>query len=1690
MAEPLVRIFVSSPSDLEHERGLVKDIIESLGQEYRPYFQVQAILWEQEALTAAQSFQAGLVRPSECEIVLVMLWTRLGTPLARDPYGGLTGTEWEFVDAVEASALTGRPEVLVYRKDAPRLVDVNNAEATREALADRQRVEGFFRDHFLNPDGSFRRAFRQFGTDRAFRDLVETQLRKLLNQRISAERRLSSAQADWHGSPFRAARPYEFADNAIFTGREAETRELISRLEALAARGKGLLLLTGASGVGKSSLIQAGLLPRLARPFLFPGVSLCRWCFVELGEEDPLGSLAQALAAPTLFGPVLQGFGLDGERLARLLDHEPQVAADQLTAALAQASAELAQVTTGGGGRVQLALVIDPLDPLFIPPRHPPERRQSFAAALRHLASREGIWIILSLRSDYLPDLAGLADLGAVLDPREGWLPLQPPAPVRIRQAIEIPARIAHLEYEEAGGQVSRGLVDALEAEASHLAHWPPLLQQALEALYARAQARLDEPEATERVVLTLDDLRRLGGLPGILLARANTLWAELAPPLRAALPSLCRALIALEGEGTRSLGSRDGDLRTLSRMPLVAELIERMIAARLLVADAERDQAGPPTKLPAAPRLRDDLVRLWRLTWRIRLIPKRLQPVSDELSLETQQQTQQQTQRGGQQETQAKGQGSGQPAPGVAATDAAPLPRPLPREGGGEKEVTATEAPPRQRSPEGEGEGEDGPPSWEDYRPILSFVHPALIERWQPVQDWLADPGHRRELLLRYQLSRQARLWRRTDCNREYLLGESGYAAALGFAEAQAEELEPLEREFLEQSRQELALRRRRNRLARSLGLTLTGLLILATVTAFWAWDASNQASLNYHRSELKTAEVAIDRGNTPEAVRLALDAGHELPREASDTLARALVKNQLLALVKTEVPEAGRHLGFAFSDDGERLVTQSPSGGAELWTLSDQRYRFDQVLFDADLPVHAVRMVGLGEQALLLGIGEAGVWRLPAEPGQAPDWTCGARPQSPSAVDGAGHYLALLHGEQRARSLCVLDLQAPGGPLWDRAIHERTVRSLAFAPDGRSLVTASFDGTAKVLATLDGKEILSVPTSGPFGRPAYHATFAPDGRRISVAWGDDRIRIYDLAGQEQAELGAIRRDGHEIRIHRSSVRKTAFGPNGKALVVVDDDGQVVRWDLGTGEAHIFGHHELAVEQLEISSGRNPGFEEPIVLTASLDNTVRLWGLWTGQGLSIVSHEGDVTEARFSRDERRILSWSQEDGSARLWSARPAETYTYLFPNADQVSHLAMAQVPASRPEPSAGGAAATLLATGAQDGRVEVWRYPGAAPGTPPRRLWRFGGEGRGHLDRVRRVAFAPDPRYLVSAGYDGTARVWDLTSGQECILPMTADGQPCVRTATADCPIVQQALLAPQEGSIGSWLLTASTDLRQPLRLWEPRACTPWGQDLPGDQGKSPLRTAALARDEDDRVWVATGNEAGEIRVLQVDPSGVWRALCGGTWHRGVVTDLAFAPGGGLLATASEDGRAALISLADEACGEPRYLAPRGGSLASVRFAPDGEALVTASQDGQAQLWRPDGTLFARLRGHTGRVATAEFSPDGRWLLTAGRDGSVRVWPRPTASRPEQVLEPFLTLAAGLGAVSQASFSPDGRNIGAGYRNDAALLWRLWSPQQTRNPRIESIWGPDRARLTLIQEAQRFIDEKLGSTKRTAP
>ncbi|MBS1202901.1 MAG: hypothetical protein H6R22_1410, partial [Chromatiaceae bacterium] len=837
-------------------------------------------------------------------------------------------------------------------------------------------------------------------------------------------------------------------------------------------------------------------------------------------------------------------------------------------------------------------------------------------------------------------------------------------------------------------------------------------------------------------------------------------------------------------------------------------------------------------------------------------------------------------------------------------------------------------------------------------------------------------------------------RLWKRTDCNREYLLGEFGYAGARRFADAHGPELEPLEQEYLDHSRAHLLFQRRRNLAVRLFGLTLAALLAVATGAALWAWKASREATLNLHRSQLNAAELSIEQGNTPVAVRLALDAGAYLPQAATDTLSRALTSNRLIAMVQGEGAALSQPLAPAFSDDGERLVTLSARDGALLWQLDRHQFIASRRLAGPDLPVHAARIAGSGEQALILGIGAAGVWRLPATPGALPDWSCGGAPGGAIALDAGRHYLALTHPASEGRTaVCLLDLRSPGKPLWDRAVHRGEIRGLAFAPDGMTLVTAAREGSALLIDTVTGLERLALPPQGPLRRPVNRAVFDARGERVALTSADERVRVYALDGRLVAELGEIERDGKSIRVHKTAVRDAAFSADGRYLLAGDDEGQLVRWELDTGTPEVLGQHRLSVEQVRVSSAADRREGEPLVLTASLDKTARLWGLITGKEVAVFSHDAAVSNVRFSTDNRRVLSYSDLDGSARLWGVDPTPGLAFRLPHDDHVWHLDVAAAPRSLdPDPDV-----LLLASGSYDALVRVWRYDRKAPWVAPQEIWRLSG----HRGRVRRVAFSPSARLLASASSDGSARVWDMATGGGCALEPepVREGPP-----GKPPPELYRVLFAPDE----RWLLTTGQGPEQPVRLWDPIACAELPLPPAFEQGGRSVQAAAVASAPDGADLVATGNDAGTLGLMRRGPDGTWTRLCRLQLSSEPITDLALAPDGSALAAASEDGRAVLVDISEGACGQPRHLDGGTTTLYSVAFSPDGETLVTASLDARAQVWDTKGQLLANLVGHKDRVYYAEFSPDGRWLLTASRDGAVRVWERPgsqtTRPRPE--------------------------------------------------------------------------------------
>ncbi|HMO46805.1 MAG TPA: TIR domain-containing protein [Rubrivivax sp.] len=376
---------------------------------------------------------------------------------------------------------------------------------------------------------------------------------------------------DWDArrAPYPGLPAFEREDAAVYFGRDLEVRELIDRLRARRAMGGAhMLAVLGASGSGKSSLLRAGVLPRLQKfepgfvvvPPLRPGADPC----AELAK-----ALAEALGQPTQWRTLLEH-----------LQAEPgAVASDLLMAA--------------GRREATLLITIDQAEELFS--ATPAEARARFADWLRAL-HKQPVLLLLTLRSDHLGELQQWAQgIGAF---EQFSLPPLPPA--RLAQVIEGPARVA-------GSSIAPGVVDAVMHDAGG-ADAMPLLAFTLRELWARATA----DAGSDAPVIRLADYQSLADaaaglnpLENAVRRRADELVAPLDDAARQALrEAFVVALVRIDDQGVygRRAALRD------ELDPAVQPTLDAFVSARLLVARS--DESGRRSVEVA----HESLLRKWPL--------------------------------------------------------------------------------------------------------------------------------------------------------------------------------------------------------------------------------------------------------------------------------------------------------------------------------------------------------------------------------------------------------------------------------------------------------------------------------------------------------------------------------------------------------------------------------------------------------------------------------------------------------------------------------------------------------------------------------------------------------------------------------------------------------------------------------------------------------------------------------------------------------------------------------------------------------------------------------------------------------------------------------------------------------------------------------------------------------------------
>jgi len=593
-----VRIFLSSPTDVSDERACVRRVIEKLSTDWADRLSFDLIDWNDRYYTAGSSFQKQMAQPAECELVICIFWKRLGTDLP-DEYrredGTLpTGSEFEFENAIEGAGKHAQkiPDVLVYRKTADVTFSVDHFDLEK---AEYERFLIFWRRWFRNEQGHFTAGFRNFKTLSEFETVFERNFSKWLVDRHGT--------VEWtKGNPFRGLNPFTEEYSGVFFGRRREIERARARLVASALAGHPVLLLIGASGSGKSSLVRAGLVPRLKMAGGLPTYAIVASATVSPGEigGDFASGLAKVLFESALGPSLARGDSPTVEALARVLA-AGEAGAGAIIGALNRFTS--GEIESDGSDATALVLVVDQLEEIF---SWPPERAERFLLLLEALVASRRVILLATMRSDFqhrmaeietLARLVGCMEVRAV-DNGERVLEIAAPKESEIHEMIERPAAAAGLTFQIHDGRDLSALVKS-EARADSMPAIALLLQQ----LY----------EAREGELLTLAAYDRLGGVSGVMARHGESVLAMLEPEQLAAFPVVVRALVTQVRPGAPITIRRVG-LAAFAEQPAALAIVRALVDAGLIVSDREMARFAHDSVLEGWKRVKDLVDRDQRL--------------------------------------------------------------------------------------------------------------------------------------------------------------------------------------------------------------------------------------------------------------------------------------------------------------------------------------------------------------------------------------------------------------------------------------------------------------------------------------------------------------------------------------------------------------------------------------------------------------------------------------------------------------------------------------------------------------------------------------------------------------------------------------------------------------------------------------------------------------------------------------------------------------------------------------------------------------------------------------------------------------------------------------------------------------------------------------------------------------------
>lgn len=417
-----------------------------------------------------------------------------------------------------------------------------------------------------------RRALGDSATESRYIETIRKRgYRTLAEVRFPVGHEASATPQTWQGgSPFPGLQAYSANYADVFFGRSEQISTLLNRISQQIQFGRAFCLILGPSGSGKSSLINAGVLPNLMAANGFNGVGVVAYSSLDFADVSK-GQLLTVLASAMLDwelndSPVFEGMSAD--TLAAKLEQDPQSIVDTCKQSLKNQTY----------ATPRFALFIDRLEVLLSSPLFSDTERSTFIELLERLATSHAVLILSACRNDFYPLLVNYPSLMAG-KARGAHFDLAPPTRTELLQMIRLPAVAANLTWE-IDSDTAMPLDEMLCSDAASNPDALPMLQYTLQALYLQ---RSDDDK------LLVSVYRTLGGIEGAIGKNAEQAISHLTEAEKASLPRILSLLVTLR-EDEKSITSRTARWSQLQSAAETA-LVQAMVDSRLFVSHLQNGE-------------------------------------------------------------------------------------------------------------------------------------------------------------------------------------------------------------------------------------------------------------------------------------------------------------------------------------------------------------------------------------------------------------------------------------------------------------------------------------------------------------------------------------------------------------------------------------------------------------------------------------------------------------------------------------------------------------------------------------------------------------------------------------------------------------------------------------------------------------------------------------------------------------------------------------------------------------------------------------------------------------------------------------------------------------------------------------------------------------------------------------------